>query len=85
MASLSDKSGKCIEDFFKNQRFVDDSDNIVCSKCGFKTKCFNTITHIQFMHKLLYPTCKTVRYISYKYEDYVRSKKCVANFVNILK
>ena len=29
MASLSDKSGKCIEDFFKNQRFVDDSDNIV--------------------------------------------------------
>ena len=64
MASLSDKSGKCIEGFFKNQRFVDDSDNIVCSKCGFKTTCFNTITHIQFMHKRLYPTCKTVCYIS---------------------
>lgn len=73
---------KFLFDFFENEGFIHTPGSriIVCSECGFKTKNYFTITHIQFIHKLSHPKCKRVRYLPYKYENYAKSKKCIADY-----
>lgn len=76
-------AAKLLKDFFENEGFdfIEDSCDIVCNnKCGFVTKTYHTITHIQFIHKLLHPKCKNVRYIPYKYENFAKSKESIENY-----
>ena len=64
-------ANRILRDFFENTGFnFLHLDNIVCSKCEFKTRATLTISHIQFMHRLFNPQCEMVRYICDKYENY---------------
>lgn len=84
MALLCEKvtADTLIKDFLENAGFTFKRylDSIVCCMCGFETRGTLSISHIQFMHKLLNSECEMVRYITDKYDNFTESKICIGNY-----
>lgn len=50
---------------------------VICLDCGWKTQRKLSLDHINFMHKILNPSCGMSKYITENYTAYLKSLQCV--------